>query len=144
MTAPLLLSTLRSGDEGALREVFVESWRHLTEVVLAMDTEGCSPEVWPLSPTVVAYRADQPIGFAQLNRGYLERLYVHPAYHGLGAGSLLLSAASALGASALEVDEGNGPARRFYERAGWAWSGGRAPNHNFPERFALTYRRLPS
>lgn len=63
--------------------------------------------------------------------GYVQALYVRPAYMGQGAGSALLQAAEeglrAMGyrTAFLYVLDTNEKARRFYEKQGYRWNGER-------------------
>ena len=65
------------------------------------------------------------------NFGELMAIYVDPAHVGTGVGRLLIAAARerlravGVGQAALWVLDGNGRARRFYERDGWSFDGTR-------------------
>ena len=70
--------------------------------------------------TWVAEVDGQVVGFALLDGGWLDHLYVLPAHAGQGIGSNLLDLAKTLRPDgfALWVFESNEPARRFYRRWG--------------------------
>lgn len=60
------------------------------------------------------------IGFAAVHEGWLNHLYLDPAWHGRGIGSALLRAAcDGLDRVQLWVFQANDGARRFYERHGF-------------------------
>jgi ribosomal protein S18 acetylase RimI-like enzyme len=97
-------------------------------------------EPGPRTSTVVAQRPDAAVlGFAHTapardddageDTGELLMIYVDPAAWGAGAGRALVAAAvdglrqARFTTATLWVLEGNGRARRFYERAGWAPDG---------------------
>jgi putative acetyltransferase len=61
------------------------------------------------------------IGFAAVHEGWLNHLYVEPAWHRRGIGTALLRAAcDGLDHVQLWVFQANDDARRFYERHGFA------------------------
>ena len=70
--------------------------------------------------TWVAEVDGQVVGFALLDKGWLDHLYVHPSHSGQGIGSNLLDLVKTLRPDgfALWVFESNEPARRFYRRWG--------------------------
>jgi len=59
------------------------------------------------------------VGFSLVTGTHLDMLFVDPATQGSGAGRALLAEAVARGTCSLECFRANGPARRFYDRAGW-------------------------
>ncbi len=59
------------------------------------------------------------VGFSLVTGMHLDMLFIDPAVQGSGAGRALLAEAVARGVCSLECFRANGPARRFYERAGW-------------------------
>lgn len=62
----------------------------------------------------------RPLGFAGIQDGSLEMLFVDPAQRSQGIGRALLRfATEEAGARRLEVNEQNPQARRFYEHCGW-------------------------
>ena len=63
----------------------------------------------------------QPVGFAAFRPGWLDHLYVDPAWHGRSVGQALLSVAKeAQSELNLWAFQRNVQARRFYERQGFA------------------------
>jgi GNAT superfamily N-acetyltransferase len=82
------------------------------------------------SELVVAEKAHgTPVGWAAVAPGWLEQLYVLPAWWGRGVGPLLHDAAVARRRAAgdelllLWTLEANARSRRFYERRGWRLDG---------------------
>jgi GNAT superfamily N-acetyltransferase len=69
----------------------------------------------------LAEAEERPVGFAAVRPGWLDHLYVDPAWHGRGVGQALLSVAKE-GQSELNLltFQRNVQARRFYERQGFA------------------------
>jgi GNAT superfamily N-acetyltransferase len=70
--------------------------------------------------TWVALEERRVVGFAALDAGALDHLYVEPAAQGHGVGSALLDLVKALRPAGFElwVFQRNAGARRFYERHG--------------------------
>ncbi len=78
-------------------------------------------EYLPHVKIVVAERYGTPVGFAGTADGKLEILFVDADHRGSGVGSELLQhALVAEGVTAVDVNEENGQAVGFYERAGFA------------------------
>lgn len=67
----------------------------------------------------VAEAGGRVVGFSLVTGTHLDMLFIDPAVQGTGAGRALLAEAVARGVCSLECFRANGPARRFYERAGW-------------------------
>jgi chorismate mutase/GNAT superfamily N-acetyltransferase len=89
--------------------------QHTTESVLAHTTgEIVEKEVW------VAESDGVIVGFATLDRAFLDALYVGPDHQGFGVGAALLDLAKARRPDgfALWVFASNAPARGFYRRHG--------------------------
>lgn len=128
-------------SEAGLLDVFQASWEHLSLKVLGLSSVP-ETSVKKLHPTAILRSSEtmEPLGFCSVKGEVLNRLYVHPKYHGLGAGKILLKSAVEHGARRLWVDEGNLPARTFYERQGWAWDGTTDPGRYWPELVVLSYR----
>ena len=63
------------------------------------------------------------VAYAVLRGAHLRALYVDPMAQGAGVGTRLLTEAEAAGARELEVFEGNGHGRLFYEDRGWRDAG---------------------
>ena len=70
---------------------------------------------------VAADQNDAPVAFLGGRSREIESLFVDPAAHGRGAGTMLMKAFDAAGTGELsvEVNEQNEAARRFYERRGF-------------------------
>ena len=70
---------------------------------------------------VAADEDDRPVAFLGGSGREIESLFVDPAVHDRGVGTMLMDAFAALGAGTLtvEVNEQNETARRFYERRGF-------------------------
>lgn len=77
-------------------------------------------EVFPVSTIWLAQAGDEMIGFAAVSEGWLDHLYVLPAWHGHGVGSTLLRMAKE-GNPQLDLwtFQQNTQARRFYEHRGF-------------------------
>jgi putative acetyltransferase len=71
---------------------------------------------------VLLSAAETVIGFLGYSSDTIEALFIDPDYHGHGGGTLLVALAQSLGTGALAVDvnEANDAARRFYESLGFA------------------------
>jgi len=117
------------GDGPALADLWVASWR---ESGFAIDFEarrlwlaGRLAERRAAGDAIVVGldAAGRPAGFVTIDPagGYLDQLCVAPAEKGAGLARLLLAEARRLapGRVELDVNEGNGRARRFYEREGF-------------------------
>jgi GNAT superfamily N-acetyltransferase len=148
----------RPGDARAVAEVHVGSWQWAYRGQLPDDyLDGLSVEerrsMWTQrladpDPGVLVAVDDEgtTIGFVSVGpsrdddanpgTGELEAIYLVLKAAGTGTGRLLLEAAEALMRDAgytratLWVLETNQRARRFYERAGWAFDGSRS-DHQF-------------
>jgi GNAT superfamily N-acetyltransferase len=76
--------------------------------------------VFPGCTVQVAEADGMALGFAAWRHGWLDHLYVHPDWHGLGIGSRLLAMVTdELPAVRLWVFQRNVLARRFYEARGF-------------------------
>ena len=74
----------------------------------------------PVALVVAQGQGGRPLGFAGIQDGSLEMLFVDPAQRSQGIGRALLRfATEEAGARKLEVNEQNPQARRFYEHCGW-------------------------
>jgi ribosomal protein S18 acetylase RimI-like enzyme len=125
----------------------VEAWRAIRLEALGTAPEAFSARFadWqnrPLSdfaaqlaenPTFLAFDADRPVGCISWvrdaedkSRGWIGGVFVGPTARGMGIGQALIAASVADAETAgitemwLEVRAGNAPARRAYERAGFA------------------------
>ena len=138
--------TLRSSeirDRAALVDLWVAAW---TAAMPAIDFEA--RRVWfenhrndlesAGARTIVAEDAGgAPLGFVtiELESGYLDQLAVAPAAQGRGIGRRLLAEARRLSPRrlALQVNQDNRPAVRFYEREGFRRIGsGSNPRSGLP------------
>jgi GNAT superfamily N-acetyltransferase len=77
-------------------------------------------EVFPASEIWLAESGNELVGFAAVSEGWLDHLYVDPAWHGRGVGSALLRMAKE-GNVRLDLwtFQRNAQARRFYEHRGF-------------------------
>ena len=85
--------------------------------LVAQELAGDAIEWW-----VLVAAADVPIGFLGYTRDTIKALFIDPDYHGQGGGKLLVAHAQGLSAGALAVDvnEQNDAAVRFYEALGFS------------------------
>lgn len=152
MRATTLIRTARPDDARAVAEVHVASWRHAYRGLLPDDyLERLSVDdreaMWrqafadadPMSGAFVAEVDGWVVGFASFGpsrdedvperTGEVPAIYVDPAVLGTGVGRELFEAATialrdaGFARATLWVLEANALARRFYEKAGWAWDG---------------------
>src|SRR5215211_1118943 len=74
-----------------------------------------------LRPLVAEELTSDPIGFLGFASDTIEALFIDPDYHGQGGGKFLVAHAQSLGAGALAVDvnEQNEAALRFYKALGF-------------------------
>ncbi|WP_417134186.1 GNAT family N-acetyltransferase [Rubneribacter badeniensis] len=120
----------RSGElVAALVDVWERSVRathdFLVESDIALLRREVGPGVEGVAALAVAYGADgAPCGFAGMQDGRLEMLFVAPEARGRGVGSALLSlAVERFGVEALDVNEQNPQAVGFYEHEGFVVAG---------------------
>ena len=140
----------RPEDARAVAEVHVGSWRHAYRGLLpdayldrlsVEDREAMWREAFgePDEGAFVAESDGRIVGFAAFGPsrdedagdgiGEIPAIYVEPSTVGRGVGRELIEAATAALREAghrratLWVLEANERARRFYEKAGWAWDG---------------------
>ena len=105
---------------------------------------GYVPEAIGSVETLAVACADDgaPLGFAGVQDGTLEMLFVDNASRGQGVGSALLGfAVRELGARRLEVNEQNPQAVGFYEHCGWHVTG-RRETDDMGEPFPLLQMEL--
>ncbi|MBM6596565.1 GNAT family N-acetyltransferase [Microvirga pudoricolor] len=110
-------------------ETLAKLHRHVREACLPYLPRLHSPledhaffrdHVLPASTVQVAEADGMAVGFAAWRPGWLDHLYVHPDWQGLGIGSRLLAVATDdLSAVRLWVFQRNVAARRFYEARGF-------------------------
>jgi GNAT superfamily N-acetyltransferase len=131
--------TLRAAtpeDVERIAQIWHAGWRdgHLGHVPDALvphrRLEHFRGRVPPRLPTTtVAAAAAELLGFVTIHDAEVEQLFVDAAARGTGVAAALLRHAEATIAGRfdtawLAVVEGNGRARRFYERCGWRDTGG--------------------
>jgi GNAT superfamily N-acetyltransferase len=110
-------------DGDAVAAVFVAA-RQAMDYLPPLDVEGASAfirtRVVAELETWVALEERAIVGFATLDAGDLDHLYVAPEAQGHGVGAALLDHVKALRADGFElwVFQRNAGARRFYERQG--------------------------
>lgn len=116
---------LGEGDVAALRPLVAQE--------LASD----AIDWWVLVST-----GETPIGFLGFTNATIEALFVDPDHHGQGGGRLLVAHAQSLAAGALAVDvnEQNEAARRFYESLGFTVAG-RSPTDAGGRPFPILHMR---
>jgi GNAT superfamily N-acetyltransferase len=135
-------------DARAIAELEVRAWRWAyVDVVAEEDMITVDDRVARWTGAEGAFVAEvegRVAGVVQVLPGKLKALYVEPAAQGAGLGTMLhdfgcerLRAAGCTEA-VLWVFEGNGHARGFYERRGWAPDGARGEAAGAPE---LRYRQ---
>jgi chorismate mutase/GNAT superfamily N-acetyltransferase len=120
----LVLRQATTDDAAEITELYLATRRatepampaqlHTPESVLAHSTgEIVEKEVW-------VAESDEILGFATLDRAFLDSLYVGPDHQGFGIGTALLDLAKARRPDgfALWVFSSNTPARGFYRRHG--------------------------
>jgi GNAT superfamily N-acetyltransferase len=152
MPAAALIRAARPEDARPVAEVHVASWRHTYRGLLpdeyldrlsVDDREamwlGAFADADAKSGAVVAEAGGRIVGFASFGpsrdedvpdgTGEVPAIYVEPAALGIGVGRELFEAVtlalreSGFTRATLWVLEANASARRFYEKAGWAWDG---------------------
>ncbi|OUO90929.1 GNAT family N-acetyltransferase [Gordonibacter sp. An230] len=116
----------RSGElVAALVDIWERSVRATHDFLSEGDVALLRPEVGPgvegVAALAVAYGDDgAPCGFAGVQDGKLEMLFVAPEIRGHGVGSALLSlAVERFGVETLDVNEQNPQAVGFYEHEGF-------------------------
>ena len=108
-----------------LVSVFLEARRERLQFLIDLhgldeDREFFRSVVLPQNEVWVAESGGAPAGFIAFGNGWVNHLYVAPAFQGRGVGSRLLDVAKRASPSLqLWAFEANGPAIRFYERRGF-------------------------
>ena len=115
------------------------SWLKLARDELKFDVSAIDYWNLPLAPTALIFHEKEIVGFNQVSKEELEKLYVLPAFQGSGAAKILIDDAKNRGAHYLSVDEANYRARNFYEKHGWVYSGEDNPGSIFPATKTLKY-----
>jgi ribosomal protein S18 acetylase RimI-like enzyme len=110
-------------DAAAVGAVYVRARDEMTYLPRFPDSDRASVGSWIVrdNEVWVAEAAGTIAGFAGIEVGWLNHLYVDPARQGEGFGSSLLEQAKALQRRGLQlwVFQQNEGARRFYERNGF-------------------------
>jgi putative acetyltransferase len=85
---------------------------------------------------------EKPVGFLGYAPDTIEGLFIDPDYYGLGAGTHLIAHAQSLsgGILAVDVNEQNEDARRFYESRGFSVVG-RSPTDTAGRPFPLLHMK---
>ena len=127
--SPARLRAYREPDLPALADLWVAAWNTTGFIVdFAARREWLENHLRKLAAAgvriVVAVGAQEaPVGFVSIDpeSGYLDQLCVAPDAFGTGVARMLVREAMRLspGLVDLDVNEGNGRARRFYEREGF-------------------------
>jgi GNAT superfamily N-acetyltransferase len=152
MRATTVIRAARPEDARPVAEVHVASWRHAYRGLLPEDSLerlsiddreatwlGVFADPDPRSGAFVAEVEGRIVGFASFGpsrdedapdrTGEVPAIYLDPAVLGTGVGRELFEAATmalrdaGFARANLWVLEANTPARRFYEKAGWACDG---------------------
>ena len=126
------LRDARDADRPALIDLWVAAWHAaLPEIDFEARRLWLDRHLDALAADgarlLVAEAGGAPAGFATVDpaRRHLDQIAVHPAHQGRGLADLLMAGAKALSPSglALDVNEDNPRARRFYDRHGFAPAG---------------------
>lgn len=130
----------------ALTDIWERSVRATHDFLAEDDIAGLRPEaalgIAHVSALVVAYVDGAPCGFAGVQDGHLEMLFVAPESRGHGVGRALLAhAVEREGAATLDVNEQNPQAVGFYEHEGFVVEG-RSPLDDAGRPFPLLHMRL--
>jgi putative acetyltransferase len=144
VTTNVTIRARRDGDEPALLAIWraaVEATHHFltpTDVDWYSDlVAGYLPKMNDLR--VAVNSADHPLGFIAHDVGEIHMLFVDPATHGRGIGTLLLEdVARDFPTLRLDVNEQNPTARRFYEAKGFTQTG-RSPRDQQGRPFPLVH-----
>jgi putative acetyltransferase len=98
---------LAAGDRAAIDRIVAEEYLPTADLLIAVDTR------------------DRPVAFLGGSGREIDSLFVDPAVHGEGVGTLLLEefARGGEGKLTVEVNEQNAGARRFYEGKGFRVTG---------------------
>lgn len=120
------LRPMRPADVAPLVELWVAAWQG---TMPAIDFDARRPWIASLLAdaglTTLVAAAAEPLGFVTLDGAQLHQLCVAPAAQGCGIARLLLDAAKMRepGGLALDVNQANTRAVRFYEREGFRRAG---------------------
>ena len=131
---------------GQLAQVWERSVRATHAFLSEDDIVGLRPEVAAglagIEHLAVAWQDGVAVGFAGVQDGHLEMLFVDAAARGKGAGRVLLAyAIEQWDARTLDVNEQNPQAAGFYEHLGFVVTG-RSPVDDAGRPFPLLHMRL--
>lgn len=138
----------RADDRGRLVDVWERSVRATHHFLQENDVVALRPLVEEelgsdaIEWWLLATDDDTPIGFLGFTNDTIEALFVDPDHHGQGGGKLLVAHAQRLagGALAVDVNEQNDSALRFYEAMGFRVIG-RSPTDSAGRPFPLLHMR---
>ena len=140
----------RDDERDALLQIWLRSVRAThtflsetdIEFFLPLVREALAPGV--LDIWVLCAPDGQPVGFMGMEGNRIEALFLEPHYRRQGGGRRLVEHARRLhGALALDVNEQNPEARRFYESCGFVVEG-RSEVDGTGRPFPLLHMRLPA
>jgi GNAT superfamily N-acetyltransferase len=124
--APFLIRRAEPHDADAIAFVHRTSMREALPYLPDLhtpeeDRQWVATVVLPKQVVWVAERDGEIVGVAALHDGWLEQLYMLPAYQGMGIGSALLAKAMEASPEGLNLwaFQRNERARAFYERRGF-------------------------
>lgn len=132
MPLPYILRPATPADRAAMADLWVESWaRTLPDIDFEARRPWLSAHLDTLAAggasTRVAEREGTVAGFVVIHpgTGYLDQIAVSPAFWGQGAAEALMDEARRLSPAlvALDVNQENPRAVRFYEKMGLAVTG---------------------
>jgi putative acetyltransferase len=132
MSAFFQLRPYRAGDEEAAIALWQRTWQQAYPSIdfaarVPWWRERWRNELVPNAAIIVAEQGDTLIGFVTIDlKGYLDQLVVSPTHWGSELGNALLDEAKRLSPDriTLLVNTDNARAIRFYERNGFAQTGG--------------------
>ena len=144
----MLVRRSRVDDRPRLLDLWERSVRATHHFLTETDIVGLRPLVAEelasdaLEWWVLESAGERPIGFLGYTRDTIEGLFIDPDCYGLGAGTLLVAHAQSLcsGALAVDVNESNGAALRFYESRGFSVVG-RSPTDGGGRPFPLLHMK---
>ena len=134
-------------DGDTLFDLWLRSVRATHSFVSAEDLEAMMPQVRAYlsaadSGLWVAHDADRILGFMGLSGSKMDSLFLDPASHGRGIGRRLVEFATSLSPDlAVDVNEQNDAARKFYEACGFAVQG-RSPLDEQGRPYPILHLRL--
>jgi putative acetyltransferase len=132
VAATFHLRPYRTGDEDGAIALWQRTWQQAYPSIdfaarVPWWRERWRNELAPNAAIIVAEQADALIGFVTIDlKGYLDQLVVSPTHWGSELGNALLDEAKRLSPDriTLLVNTDNARAIRFYERNGFAQTGG--------------------